>query len=74
MAATEPGEHSAGGAAPPPHDEPAGQSKQSGKPSPSVTLAYVPGSHAAGSSREAPTGQKLPSPHRTQPAAPMAFW
>ena len=73
MAATEPGEHSAGGAAPPPHDEPAGQSKQSGKPSPSVKLAYVPGSHAAGSSSDAPTGQKLPRLQRVHSSAPLAF-
>ena len=54
MAAKEPGEHSEGGAAPPPHDEPAGQSRHSGSPLRSVSLAYVPASHCASSSRDDP--------------------
>ena len=54
MAAKEPGEHSEGAAAPPPHDEPAGQSRHSGSPLWSVSLAYVPASHCASSSREEP--------------------
>ena len=74
MAAKEPGEHSEGGAAPPPHDEPAGQSRHSGSPLRSVSLAYVPASHCASSSRDDPTGQNLPAAQRTQAAAAGWSW
>ena len=69
-----PGEHALGAAAPPGHEKPAAQSKQSGLPSASLTLPNVPGAHDAGSSRLAPTGQKRPGAHLTQPVAPVRFW
>ena len=66
--------HAAGLAAPPAHAKPAPQSKQSGTPSESETLPYLPGKQLAGSSRLDPTGQKLPSLHATQATAPSALW
>ena len=74
MAAKEPGEHSDGGAAPPPHDEPAGQARHSGSPSRSVSLAYVPAAHCASSSRDEPWGQNLPAAQRLQSAAAGSLW
>jgi len=50
------------------------QGRQSGRPSLSVALGYVPSSHAAGSSSDAPIGQKLPRPHGRHLSAPVAFW
>eukprot|EP00961_Rhodomonas_salina_P246465 3330305-Rhodomonas_salina.2 len=73
-AAKLPGAHAVGKAAPPGHDEPAGQSKQSGKPSPSVRFAYWPGTHAAGSSRIDPTGHSFPRLHRMHSALPATPW
>jgi hypothetical protein len=55
-----PGWQRAGGPPPPPHEKPAGQSKHSGSPSTSDTLAYVPGEHIGASLRDAPSRQKSP--------------
>ena len=73
MTAKLPGEHAFGAAAPHGHEEPGGQLEQSGLPSASVASAKVPGAHAAGSSRLAPKGQKLPGLHLTQEVAPVRF-
>jgi hypothetical protein len=66
--------HAAGLAAPPAHANPTAQSKQSGTPSESEMLPYLPGSQLAGSSRLDPTGQKLPSLHGKQATVPSAPW
>ena len=73
-AAKLPGEQAVGGAAPPGQREPAGHAKHSGDPSSAVTSANVPGPHAAGSSSDAPIGQKLPRPHASQWVAPTLCW
>ena len=72
--AKKPGLHAAGRAAPPAQLNPGSQSKQSGTPSMSVWLAYVPGSQLAGSSRLEPVGQKLPGEQRLQAVALSALW
>ena len=69
-----PAMHSLGSAAPPAQAKPRSQSKHAGIPLTSDLLAYWPGSHVGGSSKELPVGQNLPALHRVHDSARVTFW